>query len=72
MATVSKQRNQANTGVIISIEVLDAESEGMTSSQTADIAFRALREAIAKRARKEGADELIARAQADKAASTEL
>lgn len=72
MATLSKKRNQANNGLIISIEVLDAESEGLTASQKGMIAMMVLREAIQKRAAKEVADAVIARAQADKDAATDL
>lgn len=72
MATLSKKRNQADNGLIISIEVLDTETAGMTPSQIGTLALQALRVAIQKRASKDVADEMIARAQADKIAVTEL
>jgi hypothetical protein len=72
MATLSKKRNQADDGLIISIEVLDTETEGMTPSQVGTIAIQTLRAAVQKRAAKEVADTIIARAQADKDAVTEL
>jgi len=72
MATLSKARNQANTGIVIKIEVLDTETEGMTPSQIGTLALQALRVAVQKRAAKEVADVIIARAQADKEVATEL
>ena len=72
MATLSKARNQANDGLIISIEILDAESEDLRPSQVGTIALQALRLAVQKRAAKEVADIVIARAQEDKVAVTEL
>lgn len=72
MATLSKKRNQANNGLIISIEVLDLETVGMTPSQIGTLALYTLRTAVQKRAAKDVADEMIARAQADKVAVTEL
>jgi hypothetical protein len=72
MATLSKKRNQADNGLIISIEVLDADTEGLTPAQKGNVALIALRDAVSKRAAKEVADTIIARAQADKVAVTEL
>lgn len=72
MATLSKKRNQADNGLIISIEILDADTEGLTPAQKGSVALIALRDAVSKRAAKEVADVMIARAQADKVAVTEL
>lgn len=72
MAEVRKKRNAANTGVIISIEMLDTETNGMVAVQVGHLALTTLREQLMKRAAKDSADERIAQAQADKVAETEL
>jgi hypothetical protein len=72
MAEVKKRRNAANTGVLIAIELLDTETNGMGAVHVGHLAMMALRDQLMKRAAKDSADERIAQAQADKVAATEL
>lgn len=72
MAKVSKSRNQANTGVVIKIELLDEEITNKTALQIGHDALVALRTSLQKMAAKDSADERIAAAQADKAAEVDL
>ena len=72
MATVKKKRNALDNGILIQIELLDAEIQGMSAMAVGHKAMETLRGEIQLRAAKDSADERIAQAQADKAAATEL